>query len=153
MNEERLRIFNDYIKWLYGRGVQSTHVGQRIKHVQHFLENSESVTKRGYNLYKKKYACMFVENSVSVAICDFLNFNGVGYSKKNKKTENVNVEYFFENDAVSFTYTVKHGVFIEISFGKVICVHFSRLIEGHLEARREISCLLLLLRRPRVEIR
>lgn len=89
MNEERLRIFNDYIKWLYGRGVQSTHVGQRIKHVQHFLENSESITKRGYNLYKKKYACLFVENSVSVAICDFLNFNGVGYSKKNKKTENV----------------------------------------------------------------
>ena len=94
MNEERLNILNDYIKNMYDNEVPFAYIGRYIKHVQHFLDNCESINKKGYRIYKKRYACMFVENSVSVAICDFLNFNGVGYSKKNKKTENISSEIF-----------------------------------------------------------
>lgn len=89
MNEERLFIFNEYIKQLYGRGNRYDCVGKRIKYVQHFLENCESITKKGYNVYKKKHASFFVDSNVAISICDFLNFRGVGYGRSKKKTEDI----------------------------------------------------------------
>lgn len=90
MNEERLMIFNNYIKHLYGRRMADSYAGQKIKHVQHFLENCESVSKKGYKLYRKNYACLFIEPQVKTSICDFLSFFGVGYGKKQtKKAENI----------------------------------------------------------------
>ena len=89
MNEERLIIFNDYIKQLYGKGKLYDCIGKHIKHVQHFLENCESITKKGYNGYKKVYACLFVDSSVAISICDFLDYRGVGYGRRKKKTEDI----------------------------------------------------------------
>lgn len=89
MNEERLIIFNDYIKQLYGKGKLYDCIGKHIKHVQHFLENCESITKKGYNVYKKEYACLFVDSSVAISICDFLDYRGVGYGRRKKKTEDI----------------------------------------------------------------
>lgn len=85
MTEERLKLYSDYIKNLYNTDKSYDYIGKYIKHVGHFLENCDSVSRVGYARYKKKYTVILLEPLACAAICDFLQYCGVGFKRKIKR--------------------------------------------------------------------
>ena len=89
MNQERLVVYNDYIRHLYTRAIPYEYVGKYIKYVGDFLDKSEHISKRGYNSYKKKYMSELLDATASQAICDFLAWRGVGFRSVKHKIDEV----------------------------------------------------------------
>jgi site-specific recombinase XerC len=88
MDETRQNMFNEYITYLYSTGSRKYDIiAYYIKSVKNFLEKTESVNRRGYNRYKKNHSAELInERYAKDAICDFLNFRGIGYGKCRKST-------------------------------------------------------------------
>lgn len=87
MTQDRLRTFSEYTLYLLDRkGLSFNFKGLYLKHVRDFLENCDSVSRKGYNHYRKTHAELMIDQSATNAICDLLDFCGVGYKRK-KKTE------------------------------------------------------------------
>lgn len=85
MRQDRLVMYNDYISHLYTRRLSYDHIGKYVRYVGDFLEKSESITRRGYNAYRKSNMSQLLDSVASQAICDFLAWNGVGFRKKKKE--------------------------------------------------------------------
>lgn len=87
MNEDRQQMFNQYLTYLYGStGKSYDYIGRYIKYVKDFLEYTPNVTKAGYKSYIKNNSCKIVKEPLMAdAIRDFLNFKGIGYSRKRKE--------------------------------------------------------------------
>lgn len=87
MIQDRLRILSEYtINLLDRKGLSFDLKGKYLKHVRDFLENCDSVSKKGYNHYRKTNAEKMIDPLAINAICDLLDFCGIGYKRK-KKTE------------------------------------------------------------------
>lgn len=89
MIQDRLTIYTDYINHLYTRGIPYEQIGKYIKYVGDFLKNSESISKKGYNAYRKTHMSELLDSIASHAICDFLAWRGVGFRVPKKKQEDV----------------------------------------------------------------
>lgn len=89
MTEERLIILNGYITYIYyTRHVSYDYAGRYIKAVQRFLEDGTEINKRGYNKYVRENSFDLANEPVSKqALLDFLDYIGVGYNRKKKKSE------------------------------------------------------------------
>lgn len=87
MDGKKEKMFLKYISYLYEGGTPYNIKAYYIKAVKDFLEKSESVSRRGYYRYRKKYAIDILSNRYSLeGICDFLNVNDIGFSRDRKKT-------------------------------------------------------------------
>ena len=89
MIEERQKYLMNYITWVYGRNIPYDYAGRSIKNVCDFLENAESVTRRGFLAYKKNNAEIFIDPIVQKSICDMLAVSGVGFRQIRKKESHV----------------------------------------------------------------
>lgn len=87
MNEQRLQMLNQYMAYLYSTDKSYSNVGKYIKYVRDFLENATCITKSGYKMYVKDNSYKIAkEPLLPNAIRDFLNFKGIGYSRKKKNS-------------------------------------------------------------------
>lgn len=83
MNKDKK--LSEYVKHMSEKKIPLYVVGRRIVHVNHFIDNSEEISKKGYSKYKKKYAeRIALEAYMKDDICDFMNFVGIGFSRKEK---------------------------------------------------------------------
>lgn len=90
MTQENQKILSEYTLYLLDKkGISFDLKGRYLKHVRDFLENSDSVSKKSYNIYRKTHAENIIDQSATNAICDLLDFCGVGYKRKTKKEENL----------------------------------------------------------------
>lgn len=86
MDDNRKELFFKYIHYLYDSNEMSyEYTGRYIKYVRDFLESGVPINRKGYLLFKNTHAYIFTQFPLmKEAICDFLSFFGVGYSKKMK---------------------------------------------------------------------
>ena len=89
MNEDRQKVFNSYITCLYsGRGKSYEYIGRYIKIVKSFLESDFPLNRTGYKRFMQTNAAAIAEEPLTKnALCEFLDFCGVGYSRTKKKSE------------------------------------------------------------------
>lgn len=88
MDDERKRILFDYMGYLYAKRVNYDTAGRYIKHVKGFLENAESVNRRGYLKYKRENVdTMVSDHTMCLAICDLLDYLKIGYSRKEREVK------------------------------------------------------------------
>lgn len=88
MKENKYEIFQNYISYLYSSGKSYEYIGRYIKIVKIFLESDFSTNRSGYKKYLKNNAMLIVDEPLTKeALCDFLNFLGIGYSKSCKEKE------------------------------------------------------------------
>ena len=89
MNDDRQKVFNSYITYLYSnKGKSYEYIGRYIKVVKSFLESDFPLNKTGYKRFMQTNAAAITEEPLTKnALCEFLDFCGVGYSRKNKKSE------------------------------------------------------------------
>ena len=84
MTETRLLIFKDYIQYLYTSDMSYDHIGRYIKHVQNFLDRCDSVSRSGYRSYRRN-AEILCDKFACAAICNLLDFMGIGYKRRISK--------------------------------------------------------------------
>lgn len=86
-DSERKQILADYIQ--KGLGQKSfDQVGKCVSAVSYFLTHASDISRRGYREFRRANASYLTINPWAIdAICGFLNFRGVGYSKKQNRKE------------------------------------------------------------------
>lgn len=88
MDESRQKILAEYVSHLCSTGKSYDTIGKYIKYSTSFLENSDSLNRRGYLSYKRKNADVAYRYPIMCdAICDLLSFLGVGYRQKKKEVK------------------------------------------------------------------
>lgn len=88
MKENKYIIFQNYISYLYLSGKSYEYIGRYIKTVKVFLESDFSINRLGYKKFLQNNAMLIVDEPLTKdALCDFLNFLGVGRSKSRKEKE------------------------------------------------------------------
>lgn len=88
MEEDKKEIFDKYINWIYTSGKSYEYIGRYIKSVKQYLESQYPVSKTGYRKYLKEKAFIIIEEPLTKnALLDLLDFIGIGYSHKKKKSE------------------------------------------------------------------
>lgn len=88
MDEKRQQILTSYIPHLYTSGRSYDYIGRSIKYVTDFLENADSLNRRGYLAYRQKNVDSMVKDSTMCdAICGFLSFIGVNSRRKKKEVK------------------------------------------------------------------
>lgn len=88
MEEDKKEIFDKYINWIYTSGKSYEYIGRYIKSVKQYLESSYPVNRIGYRKYMKEKASIIIEEPLTKnALLDLLDFIGIGYSHKKKKSE------------------------------------------------------------------
>lgn len=89
MNDQRQQMFNQYMTYLYNTGKSYSYIGKYIKYVRDFLDNDTfPINKAGYRAYIKNNSHKIVGDPlISNAIRDFLDFRGIGYSRKKKESD------------------------------------------------------------------
>ena len=89
MNDEKQKLFNGYITFLYSsKGKSYEYIGRHIKIVKFFLESDFPLNRTGYKKFMQTNAAEMTEEPLTKnALCDFLDFCGVGYSRTKKKSE------------------------------------------------------------------
>lgn len=79
------QLLNKYIDYIYTTGRSYDHIGRSIKAVRDFLSETDSVSKRGYNAYRRQNAVLlYTEPYRKEALCDFLEWQGVGFGRKRR---------------------------------------------------------------------
>lgn len=79
------QLLNKYIDYIYTTGRSYDHIGRSIKAVRDFLSKTDSVSKRGYNAYRRQNAVLlYTEPYRKEALCDFLEWQGVGFGRKRR---------------------------------------------------------------------
>jgi hypothetical protein len=85
MEENKYKIFQDYISHLYSSGKSYNYIGRYIKIVKLFLESDFPINRIGYKKYLKSNAILIIDEPLTKeALCDFLNFLGIEHSKSRK---------------------------------------------------------------------
>lgn len=88
MDDQRQVIFNRYINHIYTSGKSYDYIGRYIKSVKSFLDSNYMINKSGYCKYIRENASIIIDEPLTRnALCEFLDFVGVGYSRKKKKNE------------------------------------------------------------------
>lgn len=88
MDDNRKNILTEYLSYLYSTNKSYDTIGRYIKYTTDFLENTDSLNRRGYLAYKRKNADVLSRYPVMCdAVCDLLSFLGVGYRKKEKEVK------------------------------------------------------------------
>lgn len=89
MDSEKQLLFNNYITYLYSsRGKSYEYIGRYIKIVKSYLESDVSLNRTGYKRFMQDNAVSIAEEPLTKgALCEFLDFIGVRYSRKKKKSE------------------------------------------------------------------
>ena len=84
MNEDKQKAFNGYINYLYSdRGKSYEYIGRYIKIVKSFLDSDSPLNRTGYKKFMQTNAAAIAEEPLTNnALCEFLAFCGVGYSRK-----------------------------------------------------------------------
>lgn len=79
------KIFQDYISHLCSSNKSYNNIGRYIKIVNRFIESDFPLNRSGYRGYLKSCGIHIINEPLTKeALCDFLNFLGVGYSKSRK---------------------------------------------------------------------
>lgn len=85
MEENKYKIFQDYISHLYSSGKSYNYIGRYIKIVKLFLESDFPINRIGYKKYLKSNAILIIDEPLTKeALCDFLNFLGIEHGKSRK---------------------------------------------------------------------
>lgn len=88
MEEAKKEFFEKYINWIYTSGKSYEYIGRYIKIVKSFLESGSPLNKTGYRRFMQANAAAITEEPLTKnALCEFLDFYGVGYLRKKKKSE------------------------------------------------------------------
>ena len=86
-DSERKQILADYIQKELGQK-SFVQVGKCVSAVSYFLTHASDISRRGYREFRRGNASYLTINPWATdAICGFLNFRGVGYSKKQNRKE------------------------------------------------------------------
>ena len=75
-------MLSEYISGLYNRGMSYRKCGMYIMHVASFLEQADTINRRGYLKYRKSHIADVGWQHISImseSICDFLATFGIGY--------------------------------------------------------------------------
>lgn len=85
MDEKSQVIFNNYISYLYEGNKSYDYIARYIKSVKRFLESGYSVNRSGYMKYIRDNSPIIIEEPLTQnALCELLNFIGIGFSKRRK---------------------------------------------------------------------
>ena len=88
MEEAKKEFFEKYINWIYTSGKSYEYIGRYIKIVKSFLESGSPLNRTGYKRFIQANAAAITEEPLTKnALCEFLDFCGVGYSRKREKSE------------------------------------------------------------------
>ena len=82
MEATRQKMLSEYISYLYQQNLTYNKCGLYIMHVASFLENAETISRRGYLKYKRDNIANIRDKHIETfteAICDFLSFRGIGH--------------------------------------------------------------------------
>lgn len=82
MESARQAMLSEYISGLYQRDMSYRKCGLYIMHVSSFLEQAETINRRGYIKYRKSHIAEVREHHINImseSICDFLATFGLGY--------------------------------------------------------------------------
>lgn len=82
MEATRQAMLSEYISGLYNRGMSYRKCGMYIMHVASFLEQADTIDRRGYLKYRKSHIADVGWQHISImseSICDFLATFGIGY--------------------------------------------------------------------------
>lgn len=86
MNYEKEKIFIEYITNLYSTDKSYESIGKIIKGVKSFLESDYQVNRKGYRAYIRENAVELSDKPyIKDALCGFLNYLGIGYSRTRKE--------------------------------------------------------------------
>lgn len=82
------KIFNDYLNYLYSSSKSYDYIGRYIKIVKSFIDSGMPLNKTGYKNYIKENAINIVDEPLTKkALCNFMNFIGIGFKKAKKQNE------------------------------------------------------------------
>lgn len=80
---DKQKLFNDYLNYLYSSPARSyEYIGRYIKIVKSFIDSDSPLNRIGYRNYIKDNAFRIIDEPLTKeALCDFLNFSGIGFKK------------------------------------------------------------------------
>lgn len=85
MDQARQDSLFKYLKYLGESHATSIKIGNSVKYVAHFLEHTESLSRKGYMKYKSDNGEGMSRNYPwNDCILDYLSFIGVGYNRKKR---------------------------------------------------------------------
>lgn len=88
LDAERQQMFSEYMATLQGTGMNFETRGRYADSVFLFLQNADTVSRRGYKSYCKTHAEQMVQMSwMKTAILHFLASRGIGYNKRQIKSK------------------------------------------------------------------
>lgn len=79
MDEARYKLFYDFSRHLSSTRRYYDKRGRYMEHVAAFLEEADTVDRKGYNRFKKRNAELIGTTCAAEAICELLAFAGKGY--------------------------------------------------------------------------
>lgn len=86
MEDVNKKIFIEYVSHLYSTDKSYEVIGKSIKAVKLFLESDYQVNRKGYKAYIRENAVELSDKPyIKDALCGFLNFLGIGYSRTRKE--------------------------------------------------------------------
>ncbi len=86
MEEVNKKIFIEYVSYLYSTDKSYEVIGKSIKAVKLFLESDYQVNRKGYKAYIRENAVELSDKPyIKDALCVFLNYLGIGYSRTRKE--------------------------------------------------------------------
>ena len=85
MEDVNKKIFIEYVSHLYSTDKSYEVIGKSIKAVKLFLESDYQVNRKGYKAYIRENAVELSDTpSIKDALCGFLHFLAIGYSRTRK---------------------------------------------------------------------
>ncbi len=86
MEDVNKKIFIEYVSHLYSTDKSYEVIGKSIKAVKLFLESDYQVNRKGYKAYIRENAVELSDKPyIKDALCGFLNYLGIGYSRTRKE--------------------------------------------------------------------
>ena len=86
MEDVNKKIFIEYVSHLYSTDKSYEVIGKTIKAVKLFLESDYQVNRKGYKAYIRENAVELSDKPyIKDALCGFLNYLGIGYSRTRKE--------------------------------------------------------------------